>query len=80
MQYTLRNVPPGLDQALRRWAIEEGTTLNEAALRAMIRGLGLGGRPRRQRDLSAIAGSWIEDPEFDRALADQDLIDEDLWK
>ncbi len=46
----------------------------------MIRGLGLGGRPRRQRDLSAIAGSWIEDPEFDRALADQDLIDEDLWK
>jgi hypothetical protein len=28
--------------------------------------------PRRQRDLSDIAGTWSEDPAFDAALAEQD--------
>ncbi len=80
MQYTLRNIPQTLDRALRRRALEEGTSLNEAAIQAMIRGMGLAGEPQKVRDLSAIAGSWVEDPEFDRALAEQDVVDEDLWK
>ena len=46
----------------------------------MIRGTGLEGAPRKLRDLGSIAGSWVEDPEFDRAIADQHVIDEDLWK
>ena len=80
MQYTIRSIPPALDRALRAWAQEEGTSLNEAAVRAMTRGLGLAGRTERQRDLSELMGSWVEDPEFDRALAEQDRIDEDLWE
>ena len=80
MQYTLRNIPPALDQALRRWAQREGTTLNDAAVRAMIRGLGLAGEPTRQRDLGGIAGSWVEDPDFDRAIEAQDVIDEEIWR
>ena len=27
-----------------------------------------------------LAGTWEEDPEFDRAIADQDSIDDELWK
>jgi hypothetical protein len=34
----------------------------------------------RHRDLSDLAGTWVEDPAFDQAIADQDLVDEDLWK
>lgn len=30
--------------------------------------------PRRKRDLSDIAGTWLEDPAFDSALAEQDAI------
>lgn len=29
---------------------------------------------RRQRDLSDIAGTWVDDPTFEAALADQDSI------
>jgi hypothetical protein len=33
-----------------------------------------------KRDLSDIAGTWVEDPEFDAALEDQNRIDWELWQ
>jgi plasmid stability protein len=80
MQYTIRNVPEALDQALRRAARERGKSLNEVTVEALLRGAGLTGERRRQRDLSDIAGTWNEDPAFDSALAAQDAIDEEMWR
>jgi plasmid stability protein len=79
MQYTLRNVPASLDSALRQRAKAEGKSLNEAALEALARGLGYDGTAPRQRELSDIAGTWLDDPEFDAALDDQQRIDPELW-
>lgn len=80
MQYTIRNIPGSLDAALRRKAREQGKSLNEVTVEALARGAGVGGEQSRQRDLSDIAGTWREDPEFDRAIAEQDVIDEKLWR
>jgi hypothetical protein len=80
MQYTIRNIPEYLDAALRGAAREQGKSLNEVAIEALARGAGLGDRPRLRRDLGDIAGSWIDDPEFERALVEQDRIDPELWK
>jgi hypothetical protein len=33
-----------------------------------------------QHDLDFLFGSWVEDLEVDRALADQRKIDADLWR
>lgn len=79
MQYTLRNVPAKLDEELRRRARQEGRSLNEVALEAMARGVGHVPEPVRYRDLSGIAGSWKDDPEFEAALADQDTVDPEIW-
>lgn len=79
MQYTVRNIPDQLDKELRRRAREQGKSLNEVALEAMARGVGHVAEPVRFRDLSAIAGTWKEDPEFAKAIADQNAIDPDLW-
>jgi plasmid stability protein len=79
MQYTLRNVPPAVDRALRAIARREGRSLNDVALGALARAVGLTDEMVRHRDLSDLAGTWQEDPEFDAALADQDTIDEALW-
>src|ERR1700677_440282 len=76
MQYTIRNVPDTLDEALRRVARERGKSLNDVAIEALARGAGITGERRRQRDLGDIAGTWRKDPAFDSAVAAQDTIDE----
>ena len=80
MQYTIRGIPPAVDQALRKRARSTGKSLNEAAIEALAEGVGVAGAPRKRRDLSDIVGTWVEDPEFDAAIADQRRIDDDLWK
>ncbi|MFZ1085077.1 MAG: hypothetical protein WAN35_08945 [Terracidiphilus sp.] len=80
MQYTIRNVPNYIDAALRVSARARGKSLNEVAIEALARGFGLGHAQSRQRDLSDIAGSWRNDPAFERALAAQDTVDEEMWR
>ncbi|HEV7509883.1 MAG TPA: hypothetical protein VGS07_33730 [Thermoanaerobaculia bacterium] len=80
MQYTLREIPPTLDSELRQRAKAEGKSLNTVAIEALIRGTGLGDSPVRLRDLSDIVGTWQEDLEFDQAIADQDRVDEEMWR
>jgi plasmid stability protein len=80
MQYTIRNVPVHLDEALRRTAREQGKSLNDVAIEALARGAGVTGERGRQRDLSDIAGTWRKDSAFDSALAAQDTIDEGMWR
>jgi hypothetical protein len=80
MQYTIRNVPGTLDEALRRVARERGKSLNEVAIEALARGAGITGERDRQRNLADIAGTWRKDPAFDSALDAQDTIDEEMWR
>jgi plasmid stability protein len=80
MQYTIRNVPDYLDAALRDAARQHGKSLNEVAIEALARGAGLGDDQRRCRDLGDIAGSWRNDPVFERARAAQDTVDEEMWR
>ena len=80
MQYTLRNIPPALDRALRVLARREGKSLNEVALRALARALGADETPVRHRTLSDLAGTWCDDPEFEKALAALHQVDESLGR
>jgi hypothetical protein len=80
MQYTIRKIPNSLDAALRRRAKEQGKSLNEVTIEALARGTGMGGERARQRDLRDIAGTWRPDRAFDRAVADHDAIDPELWQ
>ena len=80
MQYTIRGIPPAVDQALRKRARSSGKSLNEAAIEALSEGIGVAAAPRKRRDLSDLAGTWVSEPEVEAALADQDQIDPDLWR
>ncbi|MEA3292037.1 MAG: hypothetical protein U9Q71_07035 [Pseudomonadota bacterium] len=80
MQYTLRNVPPKLDEALRHRARMEHKSLNRVAIEALMRACSLAGQPLRQRDLSDVIGRWEEDSETETALKDQRRIDPELWR
>lgn len=80
MQYTIRNIPSHLDRSLRQRARQTGQSLNEVVLEALIREAGLSAELIQRRSLSDLAGQWIEDPEFDEAIRDQDSVDPRIWK
>jgi hypothetical protein len=80
MQYTIRGVPEAVDSAIRQRARASGKSLNETAVEVLADGAGMAGVPRRRRDLADIAGTWKGNRDVERALADQDTVDEDLWR
>ena len=80
MQYTIRGIPPAVDNALRARARADGKSLNEAAVDALGEGAGVAGAPRKRRDLGDIAGTWKADKALESALAAQDRVDQDLWR
>lgn len=80
MQYTLRGIPEAVDAALRARARAAGKSLNEAAVDALAEASGLTGARRKRRHLGDIAGTWRADKAVAEVLADQDRVDEDLWR
>jgi hypothetical protein len=79
-QYTVRAVPHHVDRAIRRKARQEGKSLNQVTVEALTAGSGMGEEPLLYHDLDALAGTWVEDADFDAALRAQDEIDPELWK
>ena len=65
---------------LRQRARTEGKSLNKAAIEALQAGLGLSEDPVEFDDLDDLTGTWQHDPDTDQALADQDVVDLDLWR
>ena len=80
MQYTIRGIPAAVDTALRERARAAGVSLNEAAVDALAEGSGIAGSRRKRRDLDDIARTWKADRAVAAALADQDRVDEGLWR
>jgi hypothetical protein len=80
MQYTIRGIPASVDGALRARARAGGKSLNETAVEALAEGSGMAGSRRKRRDLADIAGTWKADKAVEAVLADQDKVDEDLWR
>lgn len=80
MQYTIRAVPDEVDRALRLKAKRESKSLNAVVIDALARGLALDAAPARHTDLDHLVGTWQEDPDFDRAVAEFDRIDDESWQ
>lgn len=80
IQYTLRGVPEHIDHALRERAARYGKSLNQVAVEALEGGLGLAAGERRHHDLDHLAGTWVDDPDFDAAIEEMDRVDPELWR
>jgi len=79
MQYTVRNIPKRIDDVLRKKAKAEGRSLNDVVLDALSRGAGLGTEKVKYRDLSWMAGTWVEDPAFDESMDEHEIIWPERW-
>jgi plasmid stability protein len=79
-QYTIRGIPERLDARMREKAAEYGKSINSAALEALSKGLGLEADSVVHNDLDDLAGTWVQDDEFDSAIESMDQVDGDLWR
>jgi hypothetical protein len=80
IQYTIRGISSPIDAKIRERAAKEGKSLNEMVLEVLKSGLGIGDVQVRYNDLDDLAGTWVSDPEFDRAIVEMDRVDPELWK
>ena len=84
MEITIHNVPEPLHQALIARAAAEHKSVDQFTVDALAKCVGVEivspDRPVKPRDLSDIAGTWEEDPEFDAIIEEQSRVDPELWK
>ncbi|HUC78777.1 MAG TPA: hypothetical protein VMQ58_00890 [Candidatus Saccharimonadales bacterium] len=66
-QYTIRSIPPKVDQALRKKSQKTGKSLNEVVIEALTKGAGM--TPDATfNDLDWFIGSMPVDTGFDEAM------------
>jgi len=77
---TIRNLPPGIADALEREKRRKGKSLNQTVIDLL--GQGLGTQGTRSNGLSRLAGGWDEEEfqDFERATAQFEAVDEELWR
>lgn len=80
MQYTIRNIPQSIDQELREKARRERRSLNDTVVDTLRQGLGIGPDQPTYDDMDDLIETWMSDDEFDRAVSEQDSVDEDAWR
>ncbi|MBL8952170.1 MAG: hypothetical protein JNK82_15415 [Myxococcaceae bacterium] len=79
-QYTIRNVSPRVDRALKKKASERGVSLNRLLISLLEAEAGLGEQQRQYHDLDFVIGTWVDDPAVDAALAEQRVVDPREWE
>jgi hypothetical protein len=79
-QLTIRKVPGRVKRLLQELAKREEKSLNQVSLEVLERGLGLSSEEIVYHDLDDLAGTWVHDPEFDKAIEEQHRVEPELWK
>ncbi|MGD0309771.1 MAG: antitoxin [Acidobacteriota bacterium] len=80
IQYTIRGVSQRLDARIRERASRERKSLNQTVLDVLKTGAGLAEEVTRYKDLDDLAGTWVHDSEFDKAIEEMHRVDPELWK
>lgn len=80
---TLRNIPPKLQEVIRKRAGKAGLSLNKTVIRMLEEAAGQRATTGRglHHDLDHLAGTWTDEEAaaFDVALAEQRRVDPELW-
>jgi len=79
MQYTIRNIPKKLDQAIRAKAKAEGKSVNRVAIESLAAGVGVPLNGSAKRDLSFFKPSEEDARAIEEAHAYFDRVDTEKW-
>lgn len=79
VQLTVRGVPSTVKNELANRAKKQNKSLNNILVELLCTAAGHNADPLNH-DLDYLAGTWVDDPEFDSVVQDFDKIDQDMWK
>lgn len=79
VQLTIRGVPSSVKKVLENRARKENKSLNNVLLEVLCSAANKD-TERVYNDLDYLAGSWVDDPDFDAAIKDFEQIDSEMWK
>jgi hypothetical protein len=85
-QITLRGIPDEIERMIKKEAERKGLSLNKAFVSLLERAAGLKVKEKKKKtlyhELDHLSGIWAKEEveSFERSLAFQRKIDEDLWK
>jgi hypothetical protein len=81
IQYTIRNIPLGVDKALRARAKARHTSFNQLLVETLRQGSGVDSPQPEYHDLDwFVGGGLLDGKAFDQALREQRVVDPDLWR
>ncbi|MCY4011070.1 MAG: hypothetical protein OXF30_03380 [Candidatus Saccharibacteria bacterium] len=81
LQYTIRNIPPDVDQIIRKRAQRTGKSFNTTVIEALtIQTLGSTDIKKAKKNIfTRLQGINSLDDDFDQAIKEQSEIDDKLW-
>ncbi|MCY3804263.1 MAG: hypothetical protein OXF85_00040 [Candidatus Saccharibacteria bacterium] len=81
LQYTIRNIPPDVDQIIRKRAQRTGKSFNTTVIEALtIQTLGSTDIKKAKKNIfTRLQGINSLDDNFDQAIKEQSEIDDKLW-
>lgn len=81
LQYTIRKVSPQLDAKLRARAAREHKSLNRVVLEQLERTSATPIAVKAPNgDYDDLVGSWVDDPDFDKAIEQLRTVDPKDWQ
>lgn len=80
IQYTIRSVPPQLDQVLKKRAKQTGKSFNQTVIETLnMQAFGTA-KPKEEDNLDWLFGKGKLDEGFYDAMKDMSRIDDELWR
>jgi plasmid stability protein len=82
-QYTVRNISPKTDAAIRARALRQHKSLNQTLVDILEQAAAGQHHKHKQtthHDFDDLFGSWVDDPDFDEAMKDVRKVDPEDWR
>ena len=80
IQYTIRNIPPEVDQVIRKRAAQQGTSFNQTVVDLLsLQVLGTT-KPKADKNFDWLFKQNTLDNSFDSAISELSQIDTALWQ
>lgn len=80
IQYTIRNIPPVVDQVIRKRSEQSGKSFNQTVVDLLSLQTFGTEEPPKEQGFEFLFGANTLDASFDEAIKDMSRIDGELWQ